>query len=207
MILTCPACSSQYQIPDAAIGPAGRQVRCAHCGHGWLQPPAPLELIEEAGVADGAATIGDAHLAPEPRPQRRRGWLLAAFAAFVIFAGAIAGLALFGSPELRARIAALGSPRESPLDVQLARQPQRRTLANGHELLAVTGRIVNRTDNMQRVPAVLAELRDARGAVVYSWTIAAPRETLPPRESVEFNSAEIDVPQGAEQLNLKLAPR
>ncbi|MET0270779.1 MAG: MJ0042-type zinc finger domain-containing protein [Sphingomonas sp.] len=45
MILSCPACGASYLIPDSAIGPAGRQVRCASCGHGWHQR-APAEATD-----------------------------------------------------------------------------------------------------------------------------------------------------------------
>ena len=47
MILTCPACGTQYAVKDGAIPEGGRKVRCASCGHSWPQMP------EEASAEDG----------------------------------------------------------------------------------------------------------------------------------------------------------
>lgn len=46
MILTCPACGTQYSVSDNAIPAGGRNVRCASCGHSWHQQPAEMESID-----------------------------------------------------------------------------------------------------------------------------------------------------------------
>lgn len=44
MKLACPACSQPFSVPDNAIGPKGRKLRCSKCGHEWHQT---LEIPEE----------------------------------------------------------------------------------------------------------------------------------------------------------------
>lgn len=76
MILTCPACNTRYLVPDAAIGPTGRQVRCAACRHSWFQDAAVLDLGPEPAAeseepkapVDALPPEEDASGAPAPIP-------------------------------------------------------------------------------------------------------------------------------------------
>lgn len=44
MMLTCPNCAARYLLAPAALGPQGRDVRCAKCDHEWF---AEVEIEEE----------------------------------------------------------------------------------------------------------------------------------------------------------------
>ena len=67
MIIACPACTTRYVVPDSAIGPEGRTVRCAKCRHNWFQDP-PEQAAATAPVEPEPAAAASAP-APEPAPE------------------------------------------------------------------------------------------------------------------------------------------
>lgn len=52
MKLTCPECTQSFSVPDNAIGPKGRKLRCSKCSHEWHQT---LEMLEEKKAPKPAA--------------------------------------------------------------------------------------------------------------------------------------------------------
>lgn len=44
MKVACPSCKTRFQLDPAKLQPVGRHVRCAKCGHRWLQLPEGMEL-------------------------------------------------------------------------------------------------------------------------------------------------------------------
>ena len=264
MILTCPACATQYTVKDGAIPPGGRTVRCAACKHKWHQdddgaapneaalaggPPQPdPDQAREEPLADiPAAAAADDMVGEEPVPvvkqiiEDGRGYdegyaapsddgqvidqeqdfgaigqmhedeydaprrsVLPWIAGLVLLVVLAAAAFWFLAPEALKARAGIAGTGATPLQLMLTTS-DRQKLASGNELLAISGRIINPTDNEQAVPPIEAELRNkASKKLVWKWTIPAPARSLPPRGSAPFNSAEVDIPQGGDELTVTL---
>ncbi len=290
MILTCPACATQYRLKDDAIPPEGRQVRCAACKHKWHEdgavaaaepasgdegavghwppsngpatthladgtgigpPPPDPEHVEEVVAAvpeaeareqmfadnpmpevppqvdapvdaadpaapaeqwsapseqfpphdDSFAAIPAMRYEDEPERKSRLGWIIGLI---LIVVAAAAAFYFLAPPELKAR-AGITEVGESPLEVIVTTRDRQR-LASGNELVAISGRVINNTDRLQAIPPIQAELRDeVSDKLVYQWTIPPPARSLAPGAAASFNSAEVNVPAGADLLSLRFA--
>ena len=115
-----------------------------------------------------------------------------------------AGAWFFAPDSIKARLG-IASSDKSPLELMVTTS-DRQQLASGNELLAISGRVINPTAEEQAVPQIRAELRNkVSKKLVYQWTIAPPARSLPPGGSATFNSAEVDIPPGGDELTVTLA--
>jgi predicted Zn finger-like uncharacterized protein len=157
----------------------------------WDAPP------EAEAVADEFSPFA---AADDAEPRKRRGLLTILIIALVV-AAAAAAFWFLAPPEWKDR-AGLGAG-SSPLALVTTHMDRQR-LESGNELLTVTGRVINPTSKEQDVPPLQAQLRTRAGQVVYKWTIAPPARTLAAGASASFNSAEVNVPPGGDELTITL---
>jgi len=152
--------------------------------------PAPLD--EFSPFADRGSV--------EPRTRSGLMTILLVLAAVVALAAAFW---FFAPGEWKARLG-LADATATPLELSNPPHIERMQLASGNELLTVAGRVINPTSETQTVPPIYAQLRNRAGKVIYSWTIAPPAPSLAPGASASFNSAEVNVPAGGEDLTISL---
>jgi predicted Zn finger-like uncharacterized protein len=195
-----PAPSAAPQPPAEDFQPSGAgnlsgvgAVGAASPGADWQAPPTP------EAQDDDFSPFADREDEYEPR-RRSRIWPLLLLV--LLIAGIAAAFWFLAPPEWKARLG-LASTTASPLALVTTHMDRQR-LESGNELLTVTGRVINPTTKEQSVPPLQAQLRSSTGAVVYSWTIAPPARNLPPGASASFNSAEVNVPPGGEELTISV---
>lgn len=171
------------------------------------RPAATPGPVVETGDRDEPRAADDEYVGyveryvdDEDQPKRR--WPAILLILFLI-AVAAAAFWFLAPPEWKAR-AGIAQAGVSPLQLMITTS-DRQPLESGNELVAISGRVFNPTDIDQKVPPIRAELRNKQSkAVIYQWTIPPPARVLGPRSSTSFNSAEVDVPQGGDELTVTL---
>jgi predicted Zn finger-like uncharacterized protein len=202
MIISCSACSTRYLVDPALIGPDGREVRCAKCGHQWLQtppdevpePPPPLqpEIRSVPGESASDETPVTSQLPAVPQPARRRfgsgpSWILLLLL-IAIFVGGVAArheimAAWPPSVRLYERLGLASPSYEGLLTVRNGSSAYQQE--DGKPVLVVQGEVVNTSTALQVVPKLRASLRE-NGREVQSWIFQATQSKLMPGEAASF---------------------
>jgi len=182
----------QTEPVDVAESDAAAEVLPEPDSAKWQAPAQPVGEDEFVGYAP----IGS-----DDEPEKSRWPLLVGLLLLVVAAAAAFWFLAPAEWKARAGIAGVGA---TPLQLMITTS-DRQPLESGNELVAISGRVINPTDQEQNVPPIRAELRDKQtNAVVHRWTIAPPARVLAPRSSASFNSAEVDVPKGGDELTVTL---
>lgn len=211
MILTCTACATRYLVDPNSIGGAGREVRCARCGHTWFQSPA-RDLPKS--IDDDDLPVVDP-MAYRPAPNlpalRRAGPPWGLIAGWLILIGFLAALAA-GFYQFRERLVALwpaSAQLYAALDIPvpgltLQGVKFERSHAGNVPLLIISGTIVNPSQHVARAPRIRLALQDSVQREMGHEEIDPDQAEIAPGGQARFTARVNNPPPEARMIEVTL---
>lgn len=224
MLVSCPSCATRHDLPQARLADGG-MIRCAACGHGWIESRA-IEIVEVAPRS--LAPVIEHSDEPEREIQRlveasreaqeefaaarrRRKARLQRWAGFVACL-CVPFVLAFSLPEpiVKAAPAAIGLYRAAGIEVNIYGlelrnvRPQHMRL-DGTRVIAVKGEIVNVSDTIRKIPSLRFGLGDAARKEVYHWLLDTGARPLRPGEATGFVTRLASPPEAAKSLEIRFA--
>lgn len=209
MILSCPACSTRYSVPEAALG-GGRTVRCAQCAHSWRAMPENMP-VQEAAPAPNPAPHRTYRAKVETRKrQRRRNMALGGW-------GAVAATLVIGvcmSWVLRTEIVsamprtasayAMAGADVNMYGLAIENMVSERVMDGGEPALSVRAELRNTDRRARTAPLVRFDLRDAEGEPFFAWTIAPETAQIAPGQTIPVAAILVNPPERAADVVMTL---
>lgn len=210
MILTCPNCSTQFSVPDTALGAQGRKVKCSRCAHTWFQrPEAPPPSVQDFPIIEtenGQPTVSAPSPVEEmPRPPRPApvvkieppkqagaGLKIAVIilGLLMLTSGALAALPHLKQPQLLTNLG-LGETKHYAMQtIGMKVTPT----GNRKQTLAFVGEVVNTSNKTLPSPVVTIILIDKFGSQMSALPYAFPVANIEAGKSLTFEPKINNIP-------------
>ncbi len=201
MMLTCPSCATRYVVNPSSIGRAGRDVRCAKCGHTWFEAaPADVPMVDNiAPTPEQVRPIPPGSGLPVPVPPSDVTPALRYAAFTAVAACLVAALVLF-QPTLQQRLSFL-TPAYSLLGLNdtrgivLADVEVDKIDEETYSSYTVRGALINEAKGEKAIPTVRITLLDDKGKTYRYWDFKQGSK-IKPGERLPFTADKLDVRGG-----------
>lgn len=198
MIVSCPSCATEYDLPKPA-GSDATVMRCGACGHGWIEAHATdvSDLVPaNTGADTGSAASADddtearvlaearkiaraarmaeqrAKAARERRMAQVRGWAGLAAGICLVLGGMVTfPERIVQAAPAAAKIYSLAGKTVNIYGLAISGVEQQYMIVSGQPVLALRGQIANITDEDRRVPPLRFILKDSSGHELHAWTL------------------------------------
>jgi hypothetical protein len=205
-------------MDPTTLSAAGRMVRCAKCGHSWLQMPPndmpqTVDLPEESPLSAAAAPM----FHPRMLVRRRQASAGPLILNGLILAGLAVILALGVGYFARERIAAtwpdtvavydLLGIRATPIGAGLTLGNVTFVLRNEDKdkVMTVEGAVTNPTPEPLPLPTLRVTLRNEDGLWLADWDFKLDRPMIDPGQALGFRTMTKNPPQAAKTLTVTFA--
>jgi predicted Zn finger-like uncharacterized protein len=219
MILTCPSCSSRYQVDAAAFQGKPRKVRCANCGHRWkatapddeaeanaieLAPPPSAEQEEKVRAAVTPKTVRRPSAVSAKRSGSPVGWLLGVGAVVLLLVSVVIGRnGIVGKfPATAAMYQSVGLPVDQDIGLEFKDVTLDWQREGGAFVLVVEGEIVNLSDVNQAIPPVRMAILDSDGRELQHEYFNVDESEIGAGNRVNFSGRMVDPIDQGENFRL-----
>lgn len=216
MILSCTACGTRYLVDPVLLGPEGRAVRCAKCGHQWTQkPPEDLPrqvelppLESDFRAIPGAARPPGTNLPALASQSKPRSGVIAWAVLLLIVGGIVGGLVLARHdivaawpPAAKLYELAGFAGEEIGSGLELRNVSSTSRSEDGVPVLAIEGVVANVSPAARDVPTMRAIVKQG-DKDLQNWTFKAAQSRLLPGESASFVTSLRNPPSDATGLTI-----
>ena len=225
MMISCPSCSTRYDLPSQRFAADGTVIKCAACGYSWLESRAieitsvnPQQLpavIEQAyepehevrRLVEANRDAQEAFAARRVRRHRRMaGWsaLTGVSAVPLLVALMLPEQVVAMAPATVKAYQTLGWD-VNIYGLDFRRVEMQHMIVDGVRVLAVKGEIANVSGSDRKIPWIRFGLRSDGHDEVYNWTLDAGARPLKPGEVTNFVTRVASPPETAKNLEIRFA--
>lgn len=214
MIVSCPECNKRYQVESSLIPDQGRPVRCASCGHVWLQQSDVVEQISQNPRVQGLKNVTANAKATKQSSIMKP---LLGWGSFGVTVIALLGFILLNQSHLTAyfpqskKIYSLLGISYPTLGEGLAITDAKIIeTSEGH--FVVKGNLVNISDQVRELTPLQVKALgpddtckhpdENNNCVIKHWQLTLDHQSLLPGEQVPFESSPYPFIKGAESVGV-----
>ncbi len=225
MIVSCPSCSTRYDLGEHGRSTSVLTITCQACSHIWKEHPI-IDIVEQpsrtvARIIDyedepeldvqrlvEAARTAHQEFAGQRKTRMRKsiGWASLVFTATLplSLAAMLPETVVAAAPATIQAYEKLGYS-VNLYGLEIRHIEQQHSMVDGARVLLIKGEISNPTDNIRKIPWLRFGLRDGAATELYTWNLDTASRPLRPGETTSFVTRVAAPPELAKNLQIRFA--
>jgi predicted Zn finger-like uncharacterized protein len=225
MIVSCPSCTTRYDLGEHSRSSTALTISCRNCGHSWKEHPiidvveipsrsvARIINLDDEPELDVQRLVEAARSAHEEFAGQRKarfrktlGWASLIFTVLTpMFLAALLPEAVVAAAPASIRAYEKLGYSVNIYGLEIRHIEQQHSIVDGARVLMVKGEISNPTNDIRKIPWLRFGLNDKDAKELYTWNLDTASRPLRPGETTSFVTRVAAPPELAKNLQIRFA--